>query len=405
MKTLLISALFVVSSVGADTIPSSATAKSDPMEAGNYSVSERGANHRVWQKATWETNKLGEIKGMTNSYTELGTGLHFLKDGQWQESEAKIEITPDGASANKGGHKVNFAPNINTVGAIDLTTSDGKAMRSHVIGLSYFDVATGKSALIAEIKDSIGVLHAPNQIIYEDAFTDFKADLRYTYTLAGFEQDLILKEQPISPEKYGLDSKTTRLQLLTEFIDPPVPVKEQVNQEGLQVDKTLDFGEMQIGTGKAFGTGDGNQIQNEINVDKTWTKLDDRNFLIEDLKYGSIEEQLQTLPASPQAALKPQKDGVRHVVSNKRLLPQRREARAEVKKTIKVASVVSNQKGFVIDYSIVVNQTNFTFKGDTTYYVSAAVNLSSTTTIEEGTVIKYTNSSSAKITMSVPRHL
>ena len=71
MKTLLISGLFVASSVGADTIQSSATAKSDIVESGNYSVAERGANHRIWQKVTWETNELDEVKGTTKSYTEL----------------------------------------------------------------------------------------------------------------------------------------------------------------------------------------------------------------------------------------------------------------------------------------------------------------------------------------------
>ena len=166
MKTLLIFSFFVASSVGADTIQPSASATLDKVETGEYSVSERGANHRVWQKVTLVTNEFEEVVGTTNSYTELETGMHYQENGKWMESEAKIEITPDGASASKGAHKVNFAPNINTVGAIDLTTSDGKAMRSHVIGISYFDTATGKSALIAEIKDSVGVLRPPNQIIY-----------------------------------------------------------------------------------------------------------------------------------------------------------------------------------------------------------------------------------------------
>ena len=62
-----------------------------------------------------------------------------------------------------------------------------------------------------------------NQVIYPDAFTDFKADLRYTYTKAGFEQDIILREQPPTPESFGLDPETTRLQVLTEFFNPPQP--------------------------------------------------------------------------------------------------------------------------------------------------------------------------------------
>lgn len=40
---------------------------------------------------------------------------------------------------------------------------------------------------------------------------------------------------------------------------------------------------------------------------------------------------------------------------------------------------------------LVQSQTNFAFKGDTTYLVMDSVNLSGSTTIEDGTVVKYTN--------------
>ena len=43
----------------------------------------------------------------------------------------------------------------------------------------------------------------------------------------------------------------------------------------------------------------------------------------------------------------------------------------------------------VLDYSAVNTSSDFTFQCDTTYYVSSSVNLSSLTTIEGGTVIKY----------------
>jgi hypothetical protein len=40
-------------------------------------------------------------------------------------------------------------------------------------------------------------------ILFPDAFdTGLKASLRYTYTLAGFEQDVILLEDPGPPELY-----------------------------------------------------------------------------------------------------------------------------------------------------------------------------------------------------------
>ena len=124
------------------------------------------------------------------------------------------------AAATQGQHQAYFPGDIYQ-GEIRLVTPDGKTLRSRPLGLSYFD--GNNSVLIAELKDSTGWLVGSNQIIYPDAFTDFKADLRYTYTKAGFEQDIILREQPPSPKSFGLDPETTRLQVLTEFFNPPQP--------------------------------------------------------------------------------------------------------------------------------------------------------------------------------------
>src|SRR6266545_2541246 len=58
------------------------------------------------------------------------------------------------------------------------------------------------------------------------------------------------------------------------------------------------------------------------------------------------------------------------------------------------------------DWVLLANATNFTFKGDTTWYVSGPVTLSVTgtnaTVIEGSAVVKFTNSSSAQITISGP---
>jgi hypothetical protein len=40
---------------------------------------------------------------------------------------------------------------------------------------------------------------APNQVVYPRAFGPLVADVRYTYTLAGLEQDLLLREQLKTP--------------------------------------------------------------------------------------------------------------------------------------------------------------------------------------------------------------
>ena len=76
---------------------------------------------------------------------------------------------------------------------------------------------------IAELTNSVGYLVGSNQVIYPNAFNGITADLRYTYTKAGFEQDIILRESPLIPESYGLNPAMARLQVLSEFFNPPQP--------------------------------------------------------------------------------------------------------------------------------------------------------------------------------------
>ncbi len=58
----------------------------------------------------------------------------------------------------------------------------------------------------------------------------------------------------------------------------------------------------------------------------------------------------------------------------------------------------SPNKGFVLDYlTLNTGQTNYLFKGDSTYLITDVVNLSGTTTFEAGAVIKYSTSSSASL--------
>jgi hypothetical protein len=192
-----------------------------------YTVVSQDANSRIWEQTVNELGSYGEVRPIKHRYVELATGLNYWSHGQWFESQDEIELFSGGAIARKGQHQVIFANNLATVGAIDMQTPDGLRLRSHILGLSYFDTISGQSVLIAEVKDSLGQLIAPNQVLYEDAFTDFKADVHYTYTKTSFEQDVVLRERPPLPEVYGLNSASTVLQVLTEFVTPsastPIP--------------------------------------------------------------------------------------------------------------------------------------------------------------------------------------
>lgn len=404
----------------AATVLTSSAAPVDP------TIVERGAHHRVWQRTTERLRHDGKVIKQFSSYVEVGMGLHYQADpsdpnSPWLDSREVIELFQDGAIARQGQHRVIFSPQINSAGAIDLMTVDGKRFRSHVLGLAYTDAATGNAAMIAEIKDSTGVLVAPNQIIYPDAFTDVKADVRFTYTTAGFEQDIILQEEPPSPAAYGLNPATTRLEVYTEFIEPPVPskelivLKEESNPvtraamfEPDLVDERLNFGAMLIGSGHAFPVADGAQPlpDDAVPTAKSWEQREGRNLLIEKVEYSSIQPHLLQLPKA--AALnRPGQAVAKARAGNggaKTLLAQFRAPPVRAKGSsppIRMASVPRREKGLVLDYLFLNTSSNFTFKSDTTYLVYQAT-LTGTTVIEGGTVVKYTNGTINIISLAGP---
>src|SRR5262245_12018266 len=98
-------------------------------------VVARGPHHRVWQRVVPQATSYGKTYFITNSYTELGVGLHYVENGQWVEAREQIEIVEGGAQARFGQHQVFWHANLNTDGAVDLTTSDGKRLRGHILGL------------------------------------------------------------------------------------------------------------------------------------------------------------------------------------------------------------------------------------------------------------------------------
>lgn len=370
-----------------------------------YAVVDRGANHRVWQRTTYETTPDGRQIPQIHKYTELATGLHYFEKGQWIESKEEIDILPNGtAAAIQGQHQAYFPGNIYQ-GMIKLVTPDGKSFISRPLGLSYDDGT--HTVLIAELKDSVGQLVGPNQVIFFDAFTDFKADLRYTYTKAGFEQDIILRESPLTPESFGLNPATARLQVLTEFFNPPQPAITTAmlpKQAGITLrDENLDFGVMKMMLGRAFLLGSDAHEGGAL-VSKSWVKLEGRQFLVEEVPVEALVDELAQLPVPQTASTKPNVNSMLHVASAKRLLPAPRLTKTSPSGQFKqVAQAATPTRGLVLDYQTLnTSQTDYTFQGDTTYFISGSVNLYGTNTLEGGAVIKYTNGTSARISINGP---
>lgn len=424
---------------------------------GEPTVTERGPHHRVWSRQDVRTLPDGRAVTNVTSFVELGSGIHRwdAQASQYVDASDLIEIAADGSGAfgRNAAYQVHFSPNANTAGAITLITPDGKTLKSHALSLAWFDSATGRSELFASIKDSIGELHAPNIVIYPDAFDGepgFRADIRYTYRLDGFSQDIvILNRPPDLPPGYAPD--TTRMEVWTEFIEAPGATLTQQARAGM-TDDTLNFGAMQTSAGRTFVLGDDTNPKRSATVAKKWLTAEGRTFLVEAVRYLSVKPELDKLPAPQgQAALKPRNANAQlaaNVVGNRAFPPAPKarakkpaekfrtaaigsprptdgrgvgsesgatksatnaavahpsplnEERTGVTSNSQLSTLSSPQRGFVIDYDLQAFVTNFIFQCDTTYYVSGTVFLIGTSTFEGGCVIKYAPTNGAKLQTS-----
>jgi len=229
-----------------------------------------------------------------------------------------------------------------------------------------------------------------------DAFTDFKADVRYTYSRAGVEQDIILREQPPSPASFGLSPQTTRLQVWTEFYDPPAP---QITADPTNDDVSLRFGGMSTGRGKAFFIGDST---NAISVRKTWVTALGRTFLVEQVPFHAIAARVQTLPAPGTASINipAQKPRLRQLPDQLPDAPLL--ARHEGEQLRLAEANPPKETGLVMDYLLVdwwaygnlITYQDYDFAANTTYLITGPVYITGTTTIEPGAIIKFTDASS-----------
>ncbi len=236
--------------------------KADSDAPTKLSVTARAANHRILESVTTELAEDGSTRSRTNSIVELATGLHYVDDsGKWAESVEAFELVPGAARAWQAQHRVTLAHNPNTPAAVQHRLPDGSLLSSHVHGVGWYDTATGESVLLAEVTDSKGLLVEDNVIVYPDALRgEITAELRYTFTKSSFEQDIILRDAPPPPETYGLSSKTSRLEVWTEFDEPLEPMVRGEESDPTasaqpRKDVELDFGSMRIGTGRYFRWG------------------------------------------------------------------------------------------------------------------------------------------------------
>ena len=378
-------------------LPFCATAQSGNIAAANiaatnYAVVAQGPNSRVWATSVASvTNGSGRVIYHTNSYTEIASGLNHLVNGQWMAASENIQITSAGGAATNGQHQVYFAADINASNAVQIVTPEGDQLNTHIMGLSYYDAGTGSNVLFAELQDSVGQVVNNNQVVYSNAFTNCNADVRYTYRRSGIEQDIVVQQQLPNPDVYGLNPSNTWLQVWTEFTDPPTPAIEPILDGA---DERLDFGMMKMERGRAFILGN---ESNPAPVNKAWRTVGGRTFLVEQVQFDDVATQLQSFPASSGNGNGSDGSGTQQIRFRgfPKQLPPRPKLAKRANESLKLAQTQVPEKGLVLDYALNGSITNLTLQGDTTYFVTGPVNLYGTTTIEGGTVVKFTNSSAS----------
>jgi len=264
----------------------------------------------------------GAVTPQTRQVIRVGTGLNYLDEaGAWQQSEDLIELTTDGgAAAVHGPHKVYFsAAGLNDDAALTIVTVSNRVFQARVLGIYYFDPASGQGRLLAAPSDhAVAELHPPNQIVYRSAFHShvLKADLRYTYTKSGFESEVILTAQPkLSPSDCGFDPAGALLQVRHQWLAPAPRIRTVTvgTAAGPELtDQLLDFGDLWFPGGRAFSTGGRGRTDTNVAariivaspggggahvpVGKQWEDGGATNTLIESVSWTSIAPELAGLP-------------------------------------------------------------------------------------------------------------
>jgi hypothetical protein len=382
---------------------------------------ETGPNERVWKVISADPERASRGDGSRQEragrrIVEIGSGMNYWDGNAWAPSDPSFEIAPEGDAfvAERVQHRTRLAANINVPEAVTVTMPDGTVLRSTPVAIGLFDAASGESAILAGIRDSVGMLVGDNQVVYPGAFNanGVVADVVYTIEKGTFAQDVIITGR-LDPADYGFPTNSVRLQIYTEFYDPPEPerVRQPVRVEHDKrlrermvspdlVDEVLGFGEFVITTGRAVPAGTDRMTgEAAAPVAKEFIERGGRMFLLESVEVASIETELKSLPdlwagsvdgQAPQGRFETRYAGIPTPLTASGM-----ELAANVGFGRRVGAGEYAPTGLAIDYVAPIGGTlsgTRTFQGDTTYFVQDPVYCSGTVYIEGGSVFKFPNS-------------
>jgi hypothetical protein len=368
-----------------------AFAQTDP----TTTIIERGQDYAVYATIQQFTDASGRTWNRTNEFTLLENALHYLDNGQWQESQDVIEPFPDGAVARYGPHRAIFSADLNAEAVFDIQAADGRRIRGGIRALQLNDLATGKTLTIGTVKASVkGELLPPNQIVYPDAFDGVSADVVLVWKHNLFSHDVILRERPEIPA--GWDPTAARLEVLTEFtVDAEPELRTQVveaeGQPALEDDAVIHFGNLAMVMGKAFtvagdsavALGDLSGAEGTVPVLKQWVRTEDgRHYLVESVGWLEVWPMLEDLPVATLADNASAREGA--------LQSQIANPKSQILSPIQLAAADYRPRGCVLDFVIIPDQgTPTTLAAGTTYYIKTSYYSGSSVTFEAGCTLKF----------------
>ncbi len=293
-----------------------------------------------------QTNQDGSLSVMDNQATlarmQQGTNgvdlsVFTNQVRMMNTQQPVIRTNADGAIGEGGGMTVRFGANILDSDAIRISCIGGQVLRGRIAGIAISD--GNHTQWLGYVQESIGQIVAPNQVLWTNAigglgqYRKIEVDVLATYTLVSFEYDIIFRNGFDLPQNPNFDPKTSRIQVVTEWFDTPVPRQKthpialRVDPKALadlgplnDVDGDLDFGaaRTKMIQGRAFLTtpkpGEKTSGAADIPVAKTWIRQPqgqgkpDRQFLVEFSDFLSIKPALDTLEPMKTASLGPVED-------------------------------------------------------------------------------------------------
>jgi hypothetical protein len=429
-KTLIALCLFVapttiISSLG--QVPNARDASLEKLKLYSQTqpvVLERGPHEDHIQYLRVGLDEKGNKVAITNSYVAMATGRNFFDPqlNEWRPSNPAFEIVNQHAILRNAQYQAFLPANANDEnGFLDLLTPSGERLVTQPIGIAISENDNSKSVFLTEIKDSFGFVDG-HTVVYPDAFDGFKASICVRAHPYGIESDIILQER-ITPQiirDLGINPETAKLQVWHQVLVKPNATKQSdfVSRSDRFVEEnhTIKFGGMAITSGNAFSLGDANAalsdplLDRAVPVTKEWLHVDPENmdFLIETVPFAQVQAELGKLAEPAQARILP-KEKIQKAFALKRSATRTRPislpalANEKNRSASKAVAAFTPSKnlmlsGYSIDFPVtLISQTNFTFKGNTTYWVDGTVSLYGNTVLEPGSVVKFTNYNTVNI--------